>query len=135
MALWPLALYALLAVLLAAAMIGLSHFLGERHRERDTGVPYESGLAGTGPARIRFPAHFHLVAVFFVIFDLEAVFFLAWGVAARELGWAGYAGIVVFTVILVAGLIYEWRAGALDWAAHPLRGGRPARLIGSERAR
>jgi NADH-quinone oxidoreductase subunit A len=125
MALWSLALYALLAVLLAAAMVGLSYFLGERHHERATGAQYESGLVGTGPARIRFPAHFYLVAIFFVIFDLEAVFFLAWGVAARELGWAGYAGIVAFTAILVAGLIYEWRAGALDWAAHPSRGARP----------
>ncbi len=119
MALWPLVLYALLAIGLAAAMVGLSYFLGERHRESATDQQYESGIAATGPPRVRLSAHFYLVAIFFVIFDLEVVFFLAWGVAARALGWAGYVGILVFALILVAGLVYEWRAGALDWAGRP----------------
>ncbi len=96
-------------------MIGLSYFLGERHRERSTGEPYESGIAATGTARIRFSAHFYLVAMFFVIFDLEAVFVFAWAVAARELGWPGYAEIAVFIGVLVAGLAYLWKRGALDW--------------------
>ena len=57
--------------------------------------------------------------MFFVIFDLEAVFIFAWAVGARELGWAGYIGVLIFTAVLVAGLIYEWRQGALDWATQP----------------
>jgi NADH-quinone oxidoreductase subunit A len=118
MPLWPLALYFVLAVGLAAVMIGLSYFLGERHSERATGEQYESGIVSTGPSRVRLSSHFYLVGIFFVIFDLEAVFFLAWGVAVRRLGWPGWFGILAFTVILLVGLVYEWRAGALEWGTN-----------------
>ncbi len=137
MSLWPFALYAVLAAGLAAAMVGISYFLGERHAERATGEPYESGIISTGPARVRLSAHFYLVAIFFVIFDLEAVFFLAWGVAARAVGWPGYFGILVFAAILAAGLLYEWRAGALEWgsATRPRGGARDAVAEGRKAGR
>jgi NADH-quinone oxidoreductase subunit A len=61
--------------------------------------------------------------MFFVIFDLEAVFIFAWAVAAREVGWVGYLGVVIFIGVLVAALLYEWRMGTLDWRAHPRQGG------------
>ncbi len=115
MALWPLAVYFVAVVGLVAAMIALSHALGERHAERATGEPYESGIVSEGSARVRFPVKFYLVAMFFVVFDLEAVFLFAWAVAARELGWAGYVEAMIFTVVLVAALAYLWRCGALDW--------------------
>jgi NADH-quinone oxidoreductase subunit A len=115
MASWPLAVYSIAVLALVGAMIGLAHLLGERHRDRATGQPYESGIVSTGTARIRFSAHFYLVAMFFVVFDLEAVFLFAWAVAGRELGWAGYAEVLVFTGVLVAALVYLWRAGALEW--------------------
>jgi NADH-quinone oxidoreductase subunit A len=114
--LWPLVVYLAAVLALVAVMIGLSHVLGQRHRDRATGEPYESGIVSTGSAQLRFSAKFYLVAILFVIFDLEAVFLIAWAIAFRELGWFGYAGAVVFIGILAAGLVYEWRVGALDWA-------------------
>jgi len=113
--LWPLLVFAVAVVALVAVLLLVSHVAGERHSERATGDPYESGIASTGTARLRFPAKFYLVALLFVIFDLEAAFLFAWAVAATELGWSGYVGLLVFVLLLVAGLIYEWRQGALDW--------------------
>ncbi|HEY9436261.1 MAG TPA: NADH-quinone oxidoreductase subunit A [Blastocatellia bacterium] len=98
-------------------MLALSYLLGQRHRARATGEPYESGVVSTGSARLRFSAQFYLVAMLFVIFDLEAVFIFAWAVAFREVGWTGYAGVLAFIGVLVAALIYEWRLGALDWGS------------------
>lgn len=113
---WPLVLYASLVLIVVGAMLGLSYVLGERHRERATGEPYESGIVSTGSTRPRLSVKYYLVAVFFVIFDLEAAFIFAWAVAFRELGWAGYAEVTVFIGVLLAGLIYLWRNGALDWS-------------------
>jgi NADH-quinone oxidoreductase subunit A len=113
--LWPLGVYFILVILLVGAMLTLSYVLGQRHRDRTTGLPYEGGVASEGGARVRFPAKFYLVAMFFVVFDLEAVFILLWAVAAREAGWAGYWEIVIFTGVLVAGLVYLWKVRALDW--------------------
>lgn len=113
--LWPLLVYFAVVIILAAGMLGISYVLGERHKEQATGEPYESGILSTGSARIRLSAKFYLVAMFFVIFDLEAVFIFAWAIAWRELGWVGYIEVVVFIVILLAALIYLWRLGALDW--------------------
>jgi NADH-quinone oxidoreductase subunit A len=113
--LWPLALYAALVAIVVSAMLGLSYVLGERHKDRATGDPYESGVVSTGSARVKLSVKYYLVAVFFVIFDLEAVFIFAWAVAFHDLGWAGYAEIFVFIFVLLVGLIYIWRNGALDW--------------------
>jgi NADH-quinone oxidoreductase subunit A len=119
--LWPLLAYAAAVVALAASMILISYVLGERHRERATGEPYESGIVSTGTARLRVSAKFYLIAMFFVVFDLEAAFIFAWAVAFRELGWAGYVEILVFIGILLAALVYLWRLGALDWGPRPRR--------------
>ncbi len=113
---WPLAVYFVAVIALVAAMLALSYALGQRHRERATGDFYESGIQSEGSARVRLSARFYLIAMFFVIFDLEAVFIFAWAVAARELGWPGYCEIAVFIGLLVAALAYLWRLGALDWA-------------------
>lgn len=102
-------------IVLAAVMILLSYVLGPRHRSHATAQPFESGIVTVGDARLRFPVQFYLVAMFFVVFDLEAVFVYAWAVAARETGWPGYVEILVFIGILVAALAYLWRCGALDW--------------------
>jgi len=112
---WPLAVYLIAVTALIASMIAVSYVLGQKHAERLTGQPYESGVVPTGTARIRFDIKFYLIAMFFVIFDLEAVFIYAWAVAIRESGWAGYVEILVFIGILMAGLVYLWRMGALDW--------------------
>ncbi len=119
--LWPLGLYFLIALVVAGSMIGLSFVLGERHSDRATGQPYESGIVSTGSARVRLSVKFYIVAMLFVIFDLEAVFIFAYAVAYEEVGWAGYGGMVVFVAILVVALIYEYRMGALDWEPVRLR--------------
>ena len=115
MNLWPLTVYIILVGLLVMAMLSMSFVLGQRHRDRATGSPYESGILSEGSARVRFSAKFYLIAMFFVIFDLEAVFLFAWAVAVRETGWAGYAEALLFIMVLLATLAYLWRVGALDW--------------------
>ncbi len=125
--LWPLAVYALAVVVLVAGMMGVSYVLGQRHQERETGDPYEGGIISTGSARVRLSVKFYLVAMFFVVFDLEAVFLFAWAVAARELGWAGYIEALVFVGILVAALAYLWRSGALDWGERATTPGNSGR--------
>lgn len=118
--LWPLLVYAGAVAALIAAMLGLSWILGQRHRNRTTGEPFESGVMPVGSARLRVSAKFYLVAIFFVIFDLEVVFIFAWGIAVKSVGWPGYAGAMIFIGILAAALAYEWRSGALDWGPkHP----------------
>jgi NADH-quinone oxidoreductase subunit A len=114
-ALWPLAVYAGAVIALVAAMIGVSFVLGQRHQGLAKGDPYEGGNVPTGSARLRFSVKYYLVAVFFVVFDLEAAFLFAWAVAAREAGWAGYAEALVFIGVLLVALVYLWRQGALDW--------------------
>jgi len=117
---WPLALYFIFVLVLVAAVIVVSYLLGQRHSERATGEPYEGGIAGEGSARARFSVGYSQIAMFFVVFDLEAVFLFAWACAAREVGWAGYTAAAVFIATLAAALFYLWRAGALDWASKPL---------------
>ncbi|MCL5097031.1 MAG: NADH-quinone oxidoreductase subunit A [Candidatus Omnitrophica bacterium] len=112
--LWPLAVYFGAVLVIVAGMIGGSYVLGQRHQERATGEPFESGIVPTGSARLRLSANFYLMAMFFVVFDVEAVFLFAWALAARQAGWPGYLEMVVFAGILLAAVIYLWRIGALD---------------------
>lgn len=114
-ALWPLAVYFTAVVLLAAFMLVLSYFLGQRRRDRSTGQPYESGIAVTGSARLRFDIKFYMVGMLFVIFDVESAFIYGWAVSVRELGWPGYVEALIFIFILLIALLYLWRMGALDW--------------------
>lgn len=113
--LWPFAVYGLAVLAIAAGMIGISAVLGERHREQATDEPYESGIAVTGSAQIRLPVQFYLIAMLFVIFDLEAVYLFAWAVAVPETGWLGFGEMLVFIAVLFIALAYLWRVGALDW--------------------
>lgn len=112
--LWPLLLYGGIVVFLVSVILALSYFLGQHHKDRATALPYEGGIQQTGSARLRFSAQFYLVAMLFVIFDVEAVFLMLWALGFYELGWAGYIGATVFIVQLVVVLIYEWGIGALD---------------------
>jgi NADH-quinone oxidoreductase subunit A len=112
--LWTLLLYAGLAGFLLVAILTLSYILGQRHRERATSLPYEGGIQQTGSARLRFSAQFYLVAMLFVIFDVEAMFIMLWALGFYELGWPGYIGVAIFIGQLVVVLVYEWGIGALD---------------------
>jgi NADH-quinone oxidoreductase subunit A len=110
-----LVLYSIIVVVLLATILLLSYFLGERHKAKATDQPFESGILHTGSARLRFAPQFYLVAMLFVIFDVEAVFIMLWAVAFYELGWVGYIGISVFIILLLVVLIYEWSKGAFDF--------------------
>lgn len=118
---WPIGVYFAAIVLLTAAMLVLSYLLGQRHHDRATGSPFESGIVSEGSAHVRLSAKFYMIAMFFVIFDLEAIFLFAWAVAVRELGWHGYFEVLVFVGILVIALGYLWRIGALDWTSQRKR--------------
>ena len=112
---WPFIVFAVIVFSLIGIMIALSYVLGERHNEKKTDEPYESGIPPTGDARLRFSSSFYLIAMFFVIFDLDAAFIMLWAVSFRELGLPGYIGIVIFVAILMVLLVYELSIGALDF--------------------
>ena len=123
MGLWPIVVYFIIVLILVGAMLGLSYVLGQRHNDPATGEPYESGIVSEGSAHVRLSVKFYLLAMFFVIFDLEAVFIFSWAVAGRDLGWPGYWEALIFTSLLLITLAYLWRLGALDWgtSGHRLR--------------
>jgi NADH-quinone oxidoreductase subunit A len=116
---WQLFAYFAFVLALVTATLVVSYLLGSRHSEPATGQPYEGGIVSEGSAHVRFSVRYYLIAAFFVVFDLEAVFLFAWAVAARELGWAGYCEVVLFVGVLLVSLIYLWKVGALDWARKP----------------
>lgn len=111
---WPLLFYAAIVLLLVTVILIISYLLGQHHRDRATAQPYEGGIQQTGSARLRFSVQFYLVAMLFVIFDVEAVFLMLWALGLYELGWPGYIGAAVFVGQLVVVLVYEWGTGALD---------------------
>ncbi len=118
---WSFAIYLLAVVGLSALMLVVSYVLGGRDWGRAKNEPFESGVVSVGSAQLRFPAKFYLVAMFFVIFDVEALFLYAWAVSVRESGWLGFIEVSIFIVVLLAGLVYLWRLGALDWAPEARR--------------
>jgi NADH-quinone oxidoreductase subunit A len=118
---WSVAVYVLAAMGLCGLMIGLSALLGGRSGGRARNEPFESGVVSASPERLRLSAKFYLVAVFFVIFDVEALFLYAWAISVRETGWPGFAEATIFIAILAASLVYLARIGALDWAPQARR--------------
>lgn len=121
--LWPLVIYFLAVISLTMIILGLSSLVGQRTpMKRATVEPFESGVVSIGSAQVPVSAEFYLVAIFFVIFDLETVFIFAWAIAFYELGLFGYIAISVFVLILVIALAYEWKSGALEWGVKTRRG-------------
>jgi NADH-quinone oxidoreductase subunit A len=120
-ALVSLGLYAGIAVVLISLLLFLAWYMGQKTRSEVKEEPYESGILPTGIARLREPVPFYLVAIFFIVFDVEAIFIVSWAVAYDLLGWAGFLQIVFFIAILFLALIYLWRRGGLDWgpSGHP----------------
>ncbi|MFB2847994.1 NADH-quinone oxidoreductase subunit A [Aeromonas veronii] len=113
---WAFAIYVIGAITICLVMIGLAALLGGRAYGRTKNKPFESGVDSVGSARLRFSAKFYLVAMFFVIFDVEALYLFAWSVSVRESGWVGFIEATIFIGLLLIGLIYLWRIGALDWS-------------------
>ncbi|MDG5500621.1 NADH-quinone oxidoreductase subunit A [Marinobacter sp. BGYM27] len=125
---WAIGVFIVAVIALCAFMIGVSSLLGGRSQGRSKSLPFESGIVGAGSARQRFSVKFYMVAMLFVIFDIEAVFLFAWSVSVKEVGWAGFWGAAIFIFILLAGLVYDSRVGALEWAP---KSRNPARKSGS----
>jgi NADH-quinone oxidoreductase subunit A len=113
---WGLTVYIVAVLGLVGLMLGASYLLGGRSVGRAKQDPFESGAVAVGTALLRMPAKFYLVAMFFVIFDLEAVFLYAWAVSVRQNGWAGFAMATLFIAVLLAALFYLWRVSGLDWS-------------------
>ncbi len=104
-----------LATVIAVIAIGLGELFGPKKRSSVKSEPYESGIAPIGPGTRRMPVRFYLIAVLFILFDIEVIFFLPWAVVFRQLGLFGLAEMAIFIVILLIGYIYAWKKGALEW--------------------
>ena len=101
--------------LIALIAIGLGILFGPRRETARKAAPYESGMSPIGPGTRRVPVRFYLIAVLFILFDIEVVFFLPWAVAFRQLGLFGIIEMAIFITILLVGYIYAWKKGALEW--------------------
>lgn len=112
-----LGVYWVLVLGLTALLLGLAAWLGSRRPSAEKDRAYESGVVPTGPAALRRPVPFYLVAMCFLVFDVEIAFVLLWGVCYDRLGWAGFAHVSVFVGVLLVGLAWVWRKGGLDWGA------------------
>lgn len=103
------------SVVNAVGMLVATHILNPRRATPEKDMPYESGMIPLGDTRARFSVKFYMVAISFIIFDLEAIFLIPWAVEMRTLGWEGFVAVSIFVTVLVVGLIYEWRKGGLEW--------------------
>jgi NADH-quinone oxidoreductase subunit A len=110
-----LGIYAALSVGLILILLFLTWWLGNKTRSTVKGEPYESGVVPTGQARLSEPVPFYLVAIFFIVFDVEMIFVVSWAVAYDLLGWPGFLNVSFFIFILFVGLIHLWKTGGLDW--------------------
>lgn len=113
---FPVLAQVLLASALAAALIALGVLLGKRVRNRVKDTPYECGIPPTGGARERFSVKFYLVAMLFILFDIEAIFLYPWAVIYRELKLFAFVEMLIFIALVLAGFFYVWKKGVLDWA-------------------
>ncbi|MFT5321257.1 MAG: NADH-quinone oxidoreductase subunit A [Pseudohongiellaceae bacterium] len=113
--LFPLIVYSIISVGLIAGFIVISSLLGQKRNDHATHDVYESGVLPVGSPNIKISVPFYLTAILFIIFDLEAVFLFAWAISIREAGWVGFIEVFIFISILVAGLVYLYRSGALEW--------------------
>ena len=110
-------LYGLMIGVLIVLLLFLASWLGEKKITANKALPFECGIIPTGPAQANYPVPFYRVAVFFLLFDVEAAFIFAWAVALLELGWSGWRQISFFMVLLLAGLVYIWKKGGLEWVS------------------
>ena len=111
----PIAILFILAAAVAALMIALGVIFGPRRKSFRKSSPYESGMQPIGPGTRRMNVRYYLVAVLFILFDVEIIFFYPWAVNFRALGLFGFVEMLIFVVILLVGYIYVWRKGAFEW--------------------
>ncbi len=113
---FPILVQALIAMAVAAGLLSVSYVLGKKVRNRIKDMPYESGIVPTGDARQRFSVKFYLVAMLFILFDVEAIFLYPWVVVYRELKMFAFVEMLVFVILILSGFFYIWKKGALDWS-------------------
>ena len=112
---FSLTLYIVVVLILIVVLLFLCSWLGQRKPDDEKLRPYESGIIPTGQARLHYPVPFYMVAIFFLIFDVEGAFIFSWAVAGKSLGWAGWLQIAFFITVLIGGLVYVWVRGGLEW--------------------
>ena len=111
----PIAILTAIAVFIGFLVVGLGHLFGPKKPAQRKSEPYESGIRPFGPGRRQTQVHFYLVAVLFILFDIEIIFLIPWAISLRQLGLFGIIEMVVFILILLVGYIYAWRKGAFEW--------------------
>lgn len=111
----PIIILIIVAIIVSGAAILLGQLLGPRRPTERKSLPYESGMRPYGPGTRRMPVHFYLVAVLFILFDIEVVFFLPWAVVFNKLGVFGLVEMMIFIGVLLVGYVYAWKKGAFEW--------------------
>ncbi|MBJ15478.1 MAG: NADH-quinone oxidoreductase subunit A [Legionellaceae bacterium] len=115
----PVLIFLIIALILGIAMMGAAlgaNLLFSRYKpDVEKNAPYECGFNAFEDSRLPFDVHFYLVAILFIIFDLETAFFFPWALVLRYIGWSGFYAMMIFLSLLVIGFIYEWKKGALEW--------------------
>jgi len=116
---FSLSVFAFIVVAIIGVLLFLTSWLGYKKTSREKSRAYESGIIPTGPARLCYPVPFYLVAIFFLLFDVEGAFIFSWAVAWEQLGWEGWLQISFFIILLLLGLAYIWNKGGLAWGPTP----------------
>ena len=122
---FPVLVQVIIALAVAAGLVGGSFLLGKKIRGRVKDMPYECGIVPTGSARERFSVKFYLVAMVFILFDIEAIFLYPWVVVYRELKIFGFFEMLIFIVLVLAGFFYIWKKGVIDWSADEIAKDKP----------
>ena len=112
---FPVLMFILFGLLVGAVLMGVGKLLSPNRPDADKLSPYECGFEAFEDARMKFDVRYYLVAILFILFDLEIAFLFPWAVVLPEIGFFGFAAMMVFLAVLVVGFLYEWKKGALDW--------------------
>ena len=111
----PLLILFGISTLTAVGIVVATHIVNPRRPTPQKEMPYESGMIPLGDTRARFSVKFYMVAISFIVFDLETIFLVPWAVEMEWLGWSGFMAVFLFVMVLAVGLLYEWRKGGLEW--------------------
>jgi NADH-quinone oxidoreductase subunit A len=111
----PMVVFAGVTVIIGVVPVVLARLMSQSKPSVAKNAPFECGFHGVGDARIPFDVRYYLVAILFILFDIETAFLFPWAVALDDIGWSGFLGMMFFLLILVVGFIYEWKHGAIDW--------------------
>lgn len=111
----PVLIFIIVALVFGVVALGVGFALGPRRADEEKLSPYECGFEPFEDARMKFDVRYYLVAILFIIFDLEIAFLFPWAVALKDIGLLGFSAMMIFLAVLVIGFVYEWKKGALEW--------------------